>query len=471
MKTITQKYRLLPMSRKKKIEDTDAFKQHFECTKAFQIISNEFCRIACQIHLPENAEFRNKKGNPDFIAMNKLVSRFRTKKEGLDNLPEFVYMKKTKSGWKAKKLHANRYMNDDGECYAYDILNNCSSRQLNSIYKRFAISWFAKGKKVNHFYFENLAGLGWQKKVCQRMPITPAHICDGSSISGDDYQLLINGEKIKKNDIVKISSDDLDNSNLLKSTLLSFGTIKSPLRLVLHRPFLGKLKTLEVINQDGELYACFTIEVSEDNKTPLMKKKDIKNKVGLDFGIKDHVIDDGGIAYNFPKDKKVEAKISELQVSLSGKKRGSNNYHKLLKRINKLKTAQTRRHDNLIHNFTKSIVDQNDAIAIEDYQVLGIVEKTSSDKSLTNKQKANTNKKALEGGIYSIKTQLEYKSSLYGKHFKKVDPAYTTQDCSSCGYRNAELTLDDREWTCPECGEHHDRDQNASKNVLKASGF
>jgi IS605 OrfB family transposase len=459
------------MNRKKKIEDTDASKQHFECTKAFQIIANEFCRIACQIHLPENAEFRNKKGNPDFVAMNKLVSRFRTKKEGLDNLPEFLYMKKTKSGYKAKRLHANRYMNDDGECYAYDILNNCSSRQLNSVHKRFTGSWFTKGKKVNHFYFENLAGLGWQKKICQRMPITPAHICDGSSISGDDYQLLINGEKIKKNDIVKISPDDLDNSNLLKSTLLSFGTIKSPLRLVLHRPFLGKLKTLEVINQDGELYACFTIEVSEDNKTSLMKKKDIKNKVGLDFGIKDHVIDDSGNAYNFLKDKKVEAKISELQVSLSRKKWGSNNYHKELKRINKLKTAQTRRHNYAIHNFTKSIVDQNDAIAIEDYEVLGIVEKTSSDKSLTNKQKANTNKKALEGGIYSIKTQLEYKSSLYGKHFKKVNPAYTTQDCSSCGYRNTELTLDDREWTCPECGEHHDRDQNASKNILKASGF
>lgn len=453
MKTITQKFRLLPINRKQKIEDTDAFKQFIEAKKAVQIIANEFCRIASQIHRPENAEFRNKKGNPNFTAMNKLVSRFRTKKEGLDNLPEFLYMKKTKSGWKAKRLHANRYMNEDGECYAYDILNNCSARQLNYVKDRFAESWFAKGKKVNHFYFENLAGLGWQKKVCQRMPITPAHICDGNSISGDDYKLEIN-------------EDDPS-----KSKLLSFGAIKSPLRLVLHRPFLGKPKTLEVIHQDGQLYACFTIEISEDNKTPLMKKKDIKNKIGLDFGIKDHVIDNNGNAYNFPKDKKVEAKISKLQASLSNKKWGSNNYHKLLKRLNKLKTAQTRRHDHEIHNFTKSIVDQNDAIAIEDYEVRGIVEKTSSDKSLTNKQKANINKKSLEGGIYSIKTQLEYKSSLYGKHFKKIDPAHTTQDCSSCGYRNTELGLDDREWTCPECGEHHDRDQNASKNVLKASGF
>ena len=81
------------------------------------------------------------------------------------------------------------------------------------------------------------------------------------------------------------------------------------------------------------------------------------------------------------------------------------------------------------------------------------------------------NKKSLEGGIFNIKSQLEYKSSLYGKHFKKIDPAYTTQDCSSCGYRNTELDLNDRKWTCPECGEHHDRDQNASKNILKASGF
>ena len=90
---------------------------------------------------------------------------------------------------------------------------------------------------------------------------------------------------------------------------------------------------------------------------------------------------------------------------------------------------------------------------------------------MTNKQKANINKKSLEGGIFNIKSQLEYKSSLYGKHFKKIDPAYTTQDCSSCGYRNTELDLNDRKWTCPECGEHHDRDQNASKNILKASGF
>lgn len=453
MKTITQKYRLLPTRSSQKIEDTDAFKEFAESTKAFQIIANEFCRIACQIHLPENSEFINNKGNPNFTAMNRLVSRFRTNREGLDNLPEFVYMKKTKSGWKAKRLHANRYMNEDGECYAYDILNNCSARQLNYVKDRFVQSWFAKGKKVNHFYFENLAGLGWQKKICQRMPMIPAHICDGSSISGDDYKYEINED------------------NPLKSKLLRFGAIKSPLRLVLHRPFLGTPKTLELIHQNGELYACFTIELSEDNKTPLMKKEDIESKVGLDFGIKDHVVDDSGNAYNFPKDKKVETKISELQVSLSRKKWGSNNYHKVLNRINKLKTKQTRRHDNLIHNFTKSIVARNDAIAIEDYEVRSIVEKTSSDKSLTNKQKANINKKSLEGGIYAIKSQLEYKSPLYGKHFKKIDPAYTTQDCSSCGYRNTELDLNDRKWTCPECGEHHDRDQNASKNILKASGF
>lgn len=453
MKTITQKFRLLPLTRSQKIEDTEAFKQYIQCAKAFQIISNEFCRIACQIHRLENKEFRNKKGNPGFVSMNKLVSRFRTTKEGLDNLPEFVYMKKAKSGWKAKRLHGNRYMNDDGECYGYDILNNCSARQLNYVKDRFAESWFTKGKKVNHFYFENLAGLGWEKKITQRMPITPSHICDGNSIAGDDYKY-------------KINEDDP-----LKSTLLSFGTIKNPLRLVLHRPFLGTPKTLEITYKNGELYACFTIEIFEDNKTPLIPKKDIEKKIGLDFGIKNHIIDSKGNTYNFGKDKKIEKKISKLQTDLSKKKWGSNNYHKLLKRINKLKTMQTRRHDHSIHNFSKSIVVNNDAIAIEDYKSKEIIKKTSSDKSLTNKHKANINKKSLEGGIFEIKTQLQYKSSLYGKHFAKIDPAYTTQDCSSCGHRNTELDLNDREWTCPKCGEHHDRDQNASKNILKRSGF
>ncbi len=101
MKTIVQKYELLPLTRNKDIKDTLFYKQFKEGTKAFQIISNEMVRIACEIHL--HPEFSDKKGRPSFTKMNKLVSQYRTNKTGLDGLPEFLYFKQPKSGWKAKK--------------------------------------------------------------------------------------------------------------------------------------------------------------------------------------------------------------------------------------------------------------------------------------------------------------------------------------------------------------------------------
>ena len=444
MKTIVQKYELLPLTRNKGIKDTLFYKQFKEGTKAFQIIHNEMVRIACEIHL--HPEFADKKGRPSFTKMNKLVTQYRTNKTGLDGLPEFLYFKQTKSGWKAKKLHENRYMNDEGECYGYDILNNCSARQLNYVKDRFAESWFTKGKSVNCYYFTH-TGAFCKIKRSQRMPITPSHICDGASIAGDDYKFEINEDNPKK------------------SVLKSFGKVKDPIGLIMHRPFKGKPKTLEVVEKNDRLYACFTIALDESEVAP--KVKEIKTTIGLDFGIKDHVIDSEGNIYNFPKDKNIESRIESLQKILSTKAYRSNNWRKLNTQINKLREKQTLSHDYQINNFTKKIVDENDGIAVEDYKPSEIMKKTQSNKGLSNKQKANINKKALAGGIHKIKTQITYKSKLYGKHCELVDPAYTSQECSECGTKNTNLILEDREWDCTSCGAHHDRDHNAAKNIQK----
>ena len=99
MKIITQKHELLPPTRNVKITDTPFYKEFVECKKAHQIILNEMVRVACQIDHYENREFRNAKGNPNFNAMNRLVSKFRTKQEGLDNLPEFLFFKNRSSSF------------------------------------------------------------------------------------------------------------------------------------------------------------------------------------------------------------------------------------------------------------------------------------------------------------------------------------------------------------------------------------
>jgi IS605 OrfB family transposase len=117
------------------------------------------------------------------------------------------------------------------------------------------------------------------------------------------------------------------------------------------------------------------------------------------------------------------------------------------------------------------MVDNFDAIALEDYKQSEIISKNQADKSRIKKMKSATNKKALEGNIFALKSQLKYKSDLYGKHYAEINPAYTTQDCSECGHRNSELTLQDRMWTCPSCGTEHDRDVNSAKNVLQSAKF
>ncbi|MBD3186998.1 transposase, partial [Candidatus Bathyarchaeota archaeon] len=61
---------------------------------------------------------------------------------------------------------------------------------------------------------------------------------------------------------------------------------------------------------------------------------------------------------------------------------------------------------------------------------------------------------------------LEYKCEWRGKHLVKVDRLYPSSKlCSNCGYKHDDLQLSDREWTCPDCGMHHDRDENAATNL------
>jgi len=63
---------------------------------------------------------------------------------------------------------------------------------------------------------------------------------------------------------------------------------------------------------------------------------------------------------------------------------------------------------------------------------------------------------------------LGYKLLRLGKYLVKVGRFYpSSQLCSSCDYQHRELTLEQREWTCPACGVHHDRDINASINIKR----
>ena len=69
--------------------------------------------------------------------------------------------------------------------------------------------------------------------------------------------------------------------------------------------------------------------------------------------------------------------------------------------------------------------------------------------------------------LSQLVSMIKYKSQWYGKTFIQIDRFFpSTQICNTCSYQNTEITIDIRNWLCPKCGTHHDRDVNAAKNIL-----
>lgn len=202
----------------------------------------------------------------------------------------------------------------------------------------------------------------------------------------------------------------------------------------------------------GKYYVSVIVE-ENDIYTKLMPRKII----GIDLGIKDIIITSDNEKIENPRlIEKYEKRIKRCQRELSRRIKRSNNYYKTKRRLailyQKLKNARKY----LIHQITKKLVIENDIIVIENLNIKGMIEEKKISKHLTNVS------------LGEICRVLEYKSNKYGKKYIQIDSYYpSSQICSKCGYKNEEVKkLSVRSWICPECGSYHDRDYNASYNIL-----
>lgn len=234
-----------------------------------------------------------------------------------------------------------------------------------------------------------------------------------------------------------------------------------------------KIKRYTVsLEPTGKYY--LSLIVDDPSIQPLEKTGAV---VGIDMGVADLAITSDGDKYPTFNAKWLEKQAVKWQSKFSKRKcratiavRQWNHNHnhkdikedlddyqnwqkaKQLKARYQAKIANKRK--DYLQKITTELVNNYDVIVIEDLRTKNLLHNHHLAKSISN------------ASWYQFRTMLKYKCSWYGKQLIVVKPNYTSQICSNCGYHSGKKPLDIREWTCPKCGTHHDRDINASVNIL-----
>jgi transposase len=280
----------------------------------------------------------------------------------------------------------------------------------------------------------------------------------------------------KKTNILKITTNsnsiskgslslDWDNNQFnLVPIILKKNGVNRVFDCVFHKQFKNSTVKLMSIHRksDGNWYMSLTLDLKD---TKIDKVDNNGKSLGIDVGIKDMAITSEGMKYQVDVEriKKLEDKISIIQKSISRKNRLNNgkpkskNYWRVIEKKgrlqNELNNIRKQYHRYVVGVLTKGKYSK---IQVEDIRLSFM---------LQNKHLAKSTARI---GIRSFVDYLSRVCNSKGIEFNRVDPKNTSKTCSNCGEINLDLKLSQRSWTCDSCGEKHDRDINAAKNIEKS---
>lgn len=223
-------------------------------------------------------------------------------------------------------------------------------------------------------------------------------------------------------------------------------------KLVLSRSFEGKINHATVEKTCTGKYFV-TLCVTENVEVKPSKG----GVIGIDVGLKEFYTDSNGNKVANPKFLyRYEKKLARAQRRLSKRKKGSKNRNKQRIRVARIHEKIKNIRNDFLHKQSTALVKENQIICVEDLKVKEM------------KGKKYLAKMVSDVSWSSFFRMLEYKVPLYGSTIRKIPSDFpSSQICSCCGYRNEKLkNLSVRKWVCPQCGNKHDRDLNASKNIL-----
>lgn len=182
------------------------------------------------------------------------------------------------------------------------------------------------------------------------------------------------------------------------------------------------------------------------------------NAVGIDLGITSLIATSNEDKVANPKQfKKHYRRLRLAQKSLARKEKGSNNREKARRKVAKIHLKITDSRQDFLHKLTTQLVRENQTIAVETLAVKNMVKNHKLALAIS------------DSGWGEFVRQLDYKCRWYGRKLVKIDRWFpSSKRCSSCGHMVDKMPLNIRDWYCPSCGTHHDRDINASRNILAA---
>lgn len=229
------------------------------------------------------------------------------------------------------------------------------------------------------------------------------------------------------------------------------------IKVKMHRKISeGTLRTLTVSRTPtGKYYISILTDDGEKNPEP--DPFSHATLIGIDVGIKTYAALSTGEKIENPKFLITSLeKLKCLQRKVLKKVIGSKNRRKAIYKLAKLhEKIANQRHD-FQHKISNRLISENQAIAVETLNIKGL------------KKNHKLAQAVSDSAWYSFVQKLIYKVQWFGKTILKIgmfEPSSKT--CNICGYRNSELTLNIREWQCPDCGNIHDRDINAAINIKK----